>query len=384
MNTGYRSILETLVGFETTPDRPNRPLIDWIADRLDGPNVEVEVLPAQEAGKANLLARIGPSAPGGVLLSGHTDVVTAEDQDWQYEPFDVTEAEGRLYGRGTADMKGFVSLVVAQAPRYARLSLRRPIYLAFSHDEEAGCLGIPALIDHIAENCVKPDIAIIGEPTSLQAVTSHKSMHLFRTNIVGKEAHSSNPNGGANANVAAGKLVAFLDKYFADLRTRFPWDDSFDPPYCTYNIGRLDGGIATSFVANRCRVDWEFRTLPDVSTDKILEDIWIFVNKELLPDLRRTHPESRLDLNCWAQVPALQRKKNNDVAKYVRLLTGGNRQQAVSYGTEAGFYQQAGISAMVCGPGNIAQAHKADEFITIEQLEAAVALLRKLGEQLCE
>ncbi len=383
METGYRGILEKLVGFETTPDRSNRPLVDWLADLLERRNIAVDVLPSQGTDKANLLARIGPSVPGGIVLSGHTDVVTAKGQDWRYEPFAVTEDAGRLFGRGTADMKGFVALATGLAPWFSALPLRRPIFLAFSHDEETGCLGVPALIEHIERTCEKPGMAIIGEPTNLEAVTSHKSMHLFSTRIVGKEAHSSSPGLGASATVAAGKLVAFLDDYFRELQSRFSRDDRFDPPHCTYNVGRIDGGIATSFVANRCRIDWEFRALPDVPTDAILKDIRSHIDRELLPQLRRTHPAAEIELNCWAQVPAL-RQENHDAITKIMSLTGSSRQGAVSYGTEAGFYQWAGMSVIVCGPGSIAQAHKADEFVTIDQLEAGNALLKKVAAWMCE
>ena len=384
METEYRAILERLVGFETTPDRSNLPLVEWLADRLDHRNVTVEVLPSPGTDRANLLARIGPSAPGGIVLSGHTDVVTAEGQDWRYEPFEVTEVNGRLYGRGTADMKGFVALATGLAPWFATLPLRRPIYLAFTHDEETGCLGIPHLIDHIERTCEKPAMAIVGEPTNLEAVSSHKGMHLFRTQIIGKEAHSSSPDLGASATVAAGRLVAFLDDYFNGLQSSFPPDDRFDPPHSTCNIGRIDGGIATSFVANRCRIDWEFRTLPDVPSDAILEDTKSHIDHELLPYLRRTHPAAEIELNCWAQVPALRQENHVAITSFVRHLTGGSRQGAVSYGTEAGFYQRAGISSIVCGPGSIAQAHKADEFVTIDQLEAGNEMLAKVAAWACD
>ncbi len=384
MEAEYRAILETLVGFDTTPDRSNLPLVEWLADRLDHRNVTVDVLPSPGTDRANLLARIGPSAPGGMVLSGHTDVVTAEGQDWRYEPFKVTEVDGRLFGRGTADMKGFVALAAGLAPWFATLSLRRPIYLAFTHDEETGCLGIPHLIDHIARTCEKPAMAIVGEPTNLEAVSSHKGMHLFRTQIIGKEAHSSSPDLGASATVAAGRLVAFLDDYFKELLSRFPEDDRFDPPHCTCNVGRINGGIATSFVANRCRVDWEFRTLPDVPSDVVLEDIKSHIDRELLPYLRRTHPAAEIELNCWAQVPALRQENRAAIMNVIRHLTGDSRQGAVSYGTEAGFYQRAGISAIVCGPGSIAQAHKADEFVTMDQLEAGNEMLAKIAAWACD
>ncbi|WP_419906417.1 acetylornithine deacetylase [Hoeflea sp.] len=384
METDYRSILETLVGFETTPDRSNRPLIDWIADRLDTHDMDVDVLPAEDARKANLLARIGPSAPGGIVLSGHTDVVTTKDQDWSFDPFKVSEAEGRLYGRGTADMKGFVSLVLAMAPRYSRRPLRRPIYLALSHDEETGCLGVPALIDHIIQTCEAPEFAIIGEPTSLHAVTSHKSMNLFCTRIVGKEAHSSAPDRGASAISAAAKLIVFLEDYFVDLKSKLPQDDRFDPPHCSVNIGRMDGGIATSFVANRCRVDWEFRSLPDVDADAILKDIRAYVDQELRPQLQQNHPEADIDLNCWAQIPALRNSGENALEHLIGRLTDSDERGAVSYGTEAGFYQLAGMSTVICGPGSINQAHKADEFVSIDQLEAGKTMLEKVGTWACE
>ena len=384
MDSDFRYIIETLVGFETTPDRSNRPLIDWIADRLESICKDVDVLPSEDGTKANLLTRIGPPVSGGIVLSGHSDVVTTEGQEWRFEPFKVTEEDEYLYGRGTVDMKGFISLLVSLAPFFADLPLKKPIYFALSHDEENGCQGIPALVDHLMSEYETPELAIIGEPTKLEMVTSHKSMHLFRSVISGKEAHSSTPHLGANANIAAGKLLAFLDKYFENLREKYPHDHRFDVPYCTYNIGRLNGGIATSLIANLCHVDWEFRALPSIPPDAILRDIETYIADELLPELQQNHINSEIDLNCWAQVPALQHLQSDALVCFANCMKMEGGQKAVSYGTEAGFFQQAGMSAIVCGPGSIAQAHQADEFISIEQLVAGKELLKNISSWLCE
>ncbi len=372
-------ILDRLIRFPTTPDESNIDMIDWLANRLEDTGAQIDVLPDAENRFANLLARIGPERPGGIILSGHTDVVTVKDQHWNTDPFALTQQSGRLYGRGTADMKGFLALMLANASHFASLPLTRPIYLTFTYGEESGCIGAPALVEHFVGTQPKPTLAIVGEPTELRPVTHHKAMALFRTEIIGKEAHSSRPDLGASANLAAMGLIAFLGNYFANLRKRFQDDELFEPPYSTFNIGRLSGGIATSFIANHCLIDWEFRTLPGISVDQILRDIQTHIDEEVLPTLCEGFSDSQIRLNCWARVPGLANMTDPAALSAIEFLTGQNQSRAVSYGTEAGIFQTAGIPAVLCGPGNISEAHRANEFVSIEQLIAGDTFLNGVG-----
>ncbi len=374
------SILRTLVGFDTVSSKSNRALIDWIADYLSSSGADVEVLSAPQGGKANLFATIGPNVPGGIVLSGHTDVVPVEGQEWTSDPFELVERDGKLFGRGTADMKGFVALAVALAPYYASLPLKRPINFAFSYDEEVGCLGAPDLVRRLSAHEPLPEIAIIGEPTGLKPVNGHKSCDLFSLEIKGREAHSSAPALGTSAILYAVDFIVFLRSLFADLEREGAGDETFDPPYSTFNIGRIEGGEAVNIIAASCRVVWEFRTVPGNDTEEILARIGTFVRENLEPRLRRQCQDGSISLERFASVPMLAPEPNGPAEALARQLTGHNSGQTVAFGSEAGMFQSAGLSAVVCGPGHIAQAHQPNEFISLEQFRAGEAFLRGVGD----
>lgn len=374
--------MRTLVGFDTVSSRTNRALIDWIAACLSSSGARVEVLSASHDDEANLFATIGPNMPDGIVLSGHTDVVPVEGQAWDSDPFELVERDGMLFGRGTADMKSFVALAVALAPYYASLPLKRPIHFAFSYDEEVGCLGAPDLdlVQWLSTCKPAPEIAIIGEPTCLKLVNGHKGCDLFALEIKGKEAHSSAPALGTNAILYATDFVKFLRSLFAGLERDCAGDDSFDPPHSTFNIGRIEGGEAVNIIASSCRVIWEFRTVPGNDTDQILGQIETFVRGDLEPRLRQAYPDGAVSLERFASVPMLTPEPHGAAEKLVRHLTGQNSGHTVAFGSEAGLFQSAGLSAVLCGPGDIAQAHQPNEFITLEQFEAGEAFLRRVGD----
>jgi acetylornithine deacetylase len=374
-----RPILETLVGFDTVSARSNLALIEWVRGYLAGHGVAATVVPNAEGTKANLYATLGPTRAGGVVLSGHTDVVPVEGQAWSSEPFAVTARDGRLYGRGTADMKGFIACALAAVPEFIAAGPRTPIHLAFSYDEEVGCLGIPHLLARLARDLPKPRAAIIGEPTSMRVVTGHKGLAAWRTVFTGVEAHSSRIEESVSAIFAAADFIAFLRGLAQEFRDG-PKDPAFEPPYTTINVGRIAGGQAMNIVAGRCTLDWEFRPLPGTDSQAIIARVRRFVDEELRPALKRRHAAADVELTLLAAGPGLAPEPESVAEALARRLTGANRSGTVSYGTEAGHFQRSGISAVVCGPGDIEQAHKPDEFVAVDQLAQCAAFLAKLGD----
>lgn len=374
-------ILEKLVAFDSVSTRPNRPLIDWAADYLSGHGVRPFVQPNPDGSKANLYATIGPDQEGGIVLSGHTDVVPVDDQVWQSDPFELAARDGRLYGRGTADMKGFLALSLALIPHLVTQDLRTPIHLAFSYDEEIGCLGVPHLVGHILKNLPKPKLAIIGEPTMMRPVNAHKGVQTYRTIVTGKDAHSSLSYLGANAIVAAADIVSVLDRTAQSLEKQADGQNGFDPPWSTLNVGVIAGGTALNIIPRRCEVSWDYRPLPGEDSTATLEPIWAAIEAEILPRLRDRFPDATIETEQLCDVPAMKPDSEGIAETLARSLTGANRSHSVPFGTEAGVFQQAGISAVVIGPGDIAQAHQPDEFLTQAQLAAGARFLLKISER---
>jgi acetylornithine deacetylase len=372
-------ILERLVGFPSVSARSNLDLIQWIRDELARYGIKSDLVPAPDGQpKANLWASIGPDAPGGLVLSGHTDVVPVEGQPWSSDPFTLSQRDGRLYGRGTSDMKGFIALCLALVPEMLARPLTVPIHFAFSYDEEIGCLGVPHLIAELGKRFPKPALAIIGEPTELKLGTRHKGCYSFETGITGRDAHSSQTHKGANAILAAAAIVGELDRIAEEL-TRSPFNDAnFEPPYPTINVGRIDGGTAVNIVARHCAVHWDFRATPGADPTLVLPQLERFIAGTVLPRLQRVAPEARVVTRPRAQVPPLVDEPGGAAETLVKFLTGANQTIGVAFATEAGQFQAAGLSAIVCGPGSILQAHQPDEFIELSQLQAGEAFLRKL------
>jgi len=373
------AIIRDLIGFPTVSRDSNLDLIGYVRTQLDAHGVGYRLFENAEGTKANLLATIGPANLPGILLSGHSDVVPTEGQAWSADPFAAWEADGRLYGRGTCDMKGFLGLVLAAVPRLAASDLALPVHIAISYDEEVGCAGVGSLVDHLARLETKPRLAVVGEPTEMQIVTAHKGIRVIRTDITGKPAHSSMPEAGANALFAAAKLASTLEALGAELACERR-DDRFDPPYSTVNLGRVEGGAAVNIIAEHAVLEWEFRPLPGVDADAILDRVRAVAEDEILPGLRRTAPEADIRFTEVAAAPALSAEGGEPAETFLRRLLGANRSHAVSFTTEAGLFQGlAGVPAVVCGPGSVDQAHKADEFVSLEQLGRAERMIEAIS-----
>jgi acetylornithine deacetylase len=371
-------MLRRLVAFDTTSTKSNLAIIDFIRDYLAGHGVACRLTPSSDGAKANLFATIGPEIAGGIVLSGHTDVVPVVGQPWESDPFAVVERGGKLYGRGTSDMKGFIAAALTLVPEMAAAQLRLPLHLAFSYDEELGCLGVGDLIEDITRNLPRPAICIVGEPTSMQLVNRHKGVYGWRTKVTGKDGHSSAPHRGVNAINAAVEIIGWLQRQAEAWRRDGPFDDSFDPPYATSNIGQIGGGTAVNIIARECAVEWEIRPIPGVDADETFRKLREFIDGDLLPRLRRVAPESRVDTEVTCAAPPLRPEADSPAEALIRHLTGANQAVGVAYGTEGGLFQAAEISTVICGPGSIQQAHQPNEFIALEQLKACDGFLRRL------
>ena len=372
-------ILARLVSFDSVSSRSNLSVIRWIGDYLAELGIPVEILAAPDGQpKANLWATIGPDRDGGIVLSGHTDVVPVEGQPWSSDPFTLRDGGDRWFGRGTSDMKGFIALCLALVPEMQKRDLKTPLHFAFSYDEEVGCLGAPNMIAEIGRKFKKPRIALIGEPTELKLGTRHKGCYSFTTTVTGKDGHSSQPERGLNAILAAAEVASELGRIYDDLRREGPFDRSFDPPHSTINLGRISGGTAVNIIARTCSIEWDFRGVPGALPELVLSPLEEFVSAKLLPRLQAAAPEASVETAPRVAVPPLVEETDGAAEGLMRLLTGQNDSFGMSFATEAGQFQSQGLSAIVCGPGSIRQAHQPDEFIMKDQLAAGEALLRRV------
>jgi acetylornithine deacetylase len=372
-------LLARLVSFDTTSHKSNLSLIRFVEDYLLQHGVVSQIVPTADGEKASLYATVGPIGVGGVALSGHTDVVPVVGQRWTSDPFVVTERDGRLYGRGTADMKGFLACVLAAVPAFMQRQLAVPVHLAFSYDEEIGCLGVRPMIAEFGGRLVKPRMVLVGEPTMMSVVDSHKGPVRWHIDIKGRAAHSSMAPLGVNAIAVAGKLLRELADIEHELKLR-PQDPRFDPPYATLQVTRIDGGTATNIVPVSCSMDFDVRAIPGVDITAIDRRIHTFAANVCLPDMRKVAPEAAIDIAIANQVPPFSAGASSEVVALALNLAGQNETHAVSYATEAGLFQVAGSPAVVVGPGDIAQAHTADEWIAADQLEKCSAFLARLGD----
>ncbi len=373
-----RDMLKTLVGFPTVSRDSNRALIDFVVDYLAGYGVEATVVPNESGSKASLYATIGPRTEGGVVLSGHTDVVPVDGQVWTSDPFTLTEREGRLFGRGAADMKGFIAIALALVPQMRAAKLTRPIHLAFTHDEEVGCLGAPHLIAEMVEALPRPRAVIVGEPTSLKVVTGHKGILVFETRVTGKSVHSSQIHRGVSATMVAARLVTFLEDMMLEAARKASHRSPFVPPYTTIHCGEIRGGTAHNIVASDCRFVTDIRGLPDEDARDYLARFEAHIRDEVEPRIRAIAPQAGIAVQVEANVPGFSPDPGSEAEHLARLLTGDNATHAVAYTTEAGQFQEAGYSVVVCGPGSIDQAHQADEYIDASQLDAGTDFIRRL------
>jgi len=367
------------VAFDTTSRESNLALIGFVRDYLDGHGIASTLIHNETGTKANLYATIGPQgAPDGIVLSGHSDVVPVDGQDWRSDPFILRAEGGRLYGRGTADMKGFIASALALVPEFTAGIGRTPLHLAFSYDEEVGCLGVHSMVRHIAENLPRPKAVIVGEPTLMRVVNSHKGIRTYTTEIIGHETHSSTPHLGVNAIDVAVRLINFLHAMQKDMQARGDASGRFDPPWTSIHVGVIDGGTALNIVPRRCRFQWEIRPLPGQDPDEIFARFHAFATHEVLPAMRAISPQCTISIRQRADVPPLAPQNGSPAEALVTALRGDNAPLAVSYTTEAGIFQEAGIAAVLCGPGSIDQAHKPDEFVAQAELDACDGFLRQL------
>ncbi len=376
-----REMIERLIAFDTTSRHSNLELIDFVADYLKRYDISSSLSHDRDGGKANLFATIGPAGDGGIVLSGHTDVVPVDGQDWTSNPFKVVERDGKLYGRGTSDMKSFIAIVLALVPDFLAQPLSQPIHFAFSYDEEIGCLGVHGLIKDIRAQGLRPQAAIIGEPTSMEVVDAHKGIAGYRTQFRGVAAHSSATHIGISATHAAGRFVTFLDDLFEEMQGRARPDLGFVPPYTTIQVGIVDGGTASNIIAQDCLVDWHFRAMPTDSPQDITDRSLEFLDRQR-QRMQAHHSAADITTEQRASVPPLKPDDASPATSLALALTGSNAVAKASFATEAGIFQEDGIAAVVCGPGDIAQAHQPDEFISLDQVEAGTAFVKRLIERL--
>lgn len=369
--------LRQLIAFDSTSRYSNLAIIEWLEEKFAPLGADMVRIENSTGDKSNLWVRIGPDVPGGLVLSGHTDVVPIDGQDWHTDPFAMTEKDGRLFGRGTSDMKGFIALCVAYAPIFSSLKLERPIHFAFSYDEEVGCQGAPSMIRKIIDHGAQPDAVWVGEPSLWQVVSGHKGIMLTEVVVTGKEAHSSLPHLGVSANGEAIDLMTAVRDIQADLIARADPNSPFDPPYPTLSIGQLNGGTATNILAGECRFYFDLRCPPGFDPHDILEP-FLAIAKAKDRALRARFPECGVSVKKLTNVPPLAPGEHNAAETLVRALTGDNALRAVAYATEAGQFHEAGLSAVICGPGSIDQAHTPNEFIEISQLAIGVEIFDKL------
>ncbi len=382
MTKDFQDLLARLISFDTVSRHSNLQLIDWVEEQLSALGARCARVASADGKKANFYATLGPQQPGGLVLSGHTDVVPVDGQDWSSDPFVLTPRGDKLFGRGTCDMKGFIACALAAAPDFAAADLARPVHFAFSYDEEVGCLGAPSLIEAISRDLPPPAAVLVGEPTNMQVVSAHKGMNAYRVRVLGKEAHSSQPHKGASAVMAAALLMAELDAIAADLRQNADPHSAFEPPYGTLTIGVVHGGTAINIIARECSFMWDLRPTPGDDCAAI-EARFSARAKEIEAQMRQSAPEARIEIERLSNVPPLKADPQSAAEHIARLLTGDNQSRVVSYTTEAGQFAAAGFPAVVCGPGSIDQAHKPDEYVSVAQLDLCLKTLRKLPQHLC-
>jgi acetylornithine deacetylase len=376
-----QELLKTLVGFDTTSAKSNLALIAFVEDYLKGHGIASTLVPSPDGAKADLFATIGPANQGGIGLSGHSDCVPVEGQRWTSDPFTLTERDGKLYGRGTCDMKGFLACVLGSVPLFKSRSLKEPVHLIISYDEEVGCTGIRPLIARLGHDLPQPRAIIVGEPTGMAVIDAHKRIDAYRTRITGREAHSSMPELGVNAIAAAAALIRELERLGADIAAKQN-DPRFVPPYSTVCVGTISGGTAHNIVPKTCEFQWQVRSLPSAAPAEVPRDLAAFAKTALLPRMQQVTKDVGIDTETEGSVPAFVAAPASAAVALALALTGAEETSAVSYTTEAGLFEQAGCPSVICGPGNIAQAHAADEYAAIVQLDACMAFLSDLADRL--
>lgn len=372
------AMLEKLVAFDTVSRNSNMAFIDFVRGFLAERGIESRLVYNDDRSKANLLASVGPNVAGGIVLSGHTDVVPIDDQDWHTDPFNVVAKDGRLYGRGTADMKSFLAIALAAVDTMRAAPLKSPLHFAFSYDEEVGCLGAPSLIRFLNEELPAPRAVIVGEPTDMKVVSAHKGITGVRTTVTGHEAHSSQINRGVSAVMVAAELIQYLKGLSDEAAARGPHDPLFEPNHTTITANVIEGGTAINILAGHCTFQWDVRALPGDDPNQYIERFMAHCATQVLPRLRTIAPGCDIVTVPRSGTPALKPEPASVAEQLCRMLTGDNVTRAVSFAAEAGQFQNEGLSTVICGPGSIAQAHQPNEFIEIAQVEAGTKFVLDL------
>ena len=373
-----RAILDRLIGFDTVSSRSNMELVVFVRGLFADAGIDALLIPDASGGKANLYATVGPTNRGGVMLSGHTDVVPVEGQLWTHPPFAATEAGGRIYGRGAADMKGFVACAIAAMIRAVRQPLKVPLHLALSYDEEIGCIGVRSLIDLLHESPVKPAMCIVGEPTGMQVATGHKGKIALRATCIGREGHSALAPMALNALHLAADFVQAVRAVQARVQATGPFDGDYDVAYTTLHVGLLNGGVQVNIVPNRAVVDFEIRSLAQDDAEALIAELHS-ASQQIVAPVRDAFPEADIRIERLWDYPGLGTPGDAGVVRFVQSLTGANGTMKVAFGTEGGLFSETlGIPTVICGPGSMSQGHKPDEYVSLEQLARCEAMLDAL------
>lgn len=371
-------LLARLIGYDTVSRNSNLALIDFVANHLSGLGVRTTVRHNADGTKANLFATIGPECDGGLVLAGHSDVVPVDGQDWSTDPFTAVTRDGRVYGRGACDMKGFIAVSLAFLSQIAGTPPGRPVHLALTYDEEVGCFGAAELSRQLASLPYRPAICIVGEPTSMKVVNGHKGKLSLDCTVSGTEGHSAHNDRGVNAVEIAAEIVVRLRAMQERLHTA-PLDIRFDPPFTTIHTGLIAGGVARNIVPRNCRFEIEIRNLPGQDPESLKREIEAYAETRLVAEMHRISPDTGIRFDTQSHIPALAPDSEGELVRRALALSGANRSSVVSFATEAGLYQGAGIPAIVCGPGDIQQAHRPDEYVPLAQLAKCAEFLREMA-----
>jgi len=374
-------LMDKLIGFPTISSESNLDCIDWISDYLKSFGARCEIT-SEIKGKANIFATLGPDTDGGIILSGHTDVVPVEGQNWSTDPFKMKRKNNALFGRGTCDMKGFIAAAMAMVPKYSKLDLKRPIHFAFTYDEEVGCLGARVLVNQLIASGLKPSACIVGEPTSMRIIEGHKGMCEYTTEFRGVEGHSSQPDRCVNALEYAHRFINKLMEVRLELPAMAPEGSRFDPPYSTSSICACHSGTTHNVIPSQAEVEWEMRVVQRSDREWLRDQMERYVDEVLRPEMKKKSIIADIFETVCVETDGLEPEQDSEAVKIVQELTGGNSTEVVAFGTEAGLFSRAGISSVLCGPGSIEQAHKPDEYVTEEQMISCLNMLERLGGEL--
>ena len=374
-------MLRRLVAFDTTSRNSNLALIDYVRGYLEGHGVSSTLVPNEDGTKANMFATVGPNVKDGVVLSGHTDVVPVDGQPWVTDPWTLTLKDGKYYGRGTCDMKAFYAIALAMVPEFKKAGLKRPIHFALSYDEEIGCFGAHSLAAAMATEVPRPRAIIIGEPTMMTVVHAHKGSQSYVTKFTGFEAHSSMTHLGVSAIHFAGEFVHYLNQVQEELEAAAPKNSEFMPAAATFNVGTIIGGTAGNILARECEVLWGYRELPTRPIEELGERAKKWLKEELLPKMKAKHPAAGIETELRASTPAFSPEGNDEAKTLAANWSGSNTVGSVVYATEAGIFRKTmGVPTVLCGPGDIAQAHQPNEFLLVSQIEACEGFMRRMVE----